>query len=91
MEKREEFDFFIDQLLDSAVKSFRATSQYGRLQEKMDRMDSDCKTMYTKQEQAFAMECFDLLLDASGQEQRYVYQQGLLDCVAILKGLGVLA
>lgn len=91
MEKRKEFDYFIDQLFDSAVQSFRATDEYSLHKEKLDRMDNDCETMFTKEEQYFAMQCFDLLLDVSGQEQRYVYHQAMLDCVTILKSLGVLA
>ena len=91
MDKREEFNFFIDQLLDSAVQSFRSTDEYGLLKEKMDKMDNDCEAMLNKEGQTFTAECFDFLMDVSGREQRYVYHKGLLDCVSILKYLGVLA
>lgn len=29
MTNREEYDFFIEQLLDSAIKEFKSTEQYG--------------------------------------------------------------
>ena len=91
MSNTEEFDLFMDSLLSNAVQDFKATEQYRLLQEKLDRMDRDCESMFTKDEQDFAIECFELLLDVSGQEEKHVYQRGLLDCVCLLKRLGVLA
>lgn len=90
LNKREDFDSFMDQMLDNAIQSFRSTNEYGLLREKLDRMDTDCETMFREDERDFAAECFALLLDVAGQQERYVYRRGLLDCVALLKHLGVL-
>lgn len=84
------YDFFIDELLSSAVKSFHDTRQYELLREKLDQMDRDCEFNFTDDAREFATECFELLLDISGQQEYYVYRQGLRDCVTILKRLGVL-
>ena len=91
MTHQDEFDFFTNQLLDYAVKSFRATSQYALLREKLDRMDAECKTMLTPSDQGFVTECFELILDVNSLQEQYVYRQGLSDCIQVLKWLGVLA
>jgi len=91
MTNQEEFEFFVDQLLENAVKEFRATEEHRLLQEKLDRMDRDCDRMLTKDEKNFAEECFELILDAAGREECYVYRKCWLDCVKVLKWLGVLA
>jgi hypothetical protein len=90
MTSREEFDFFIEQLLDKAVKEFKATEQYRLLEEKLDRMDRNCDTMLTADQKVFTMECFELILEVDGQKEHYVYRKALTDAVKILKWLGVL-
>lgn len=85
------FDFFLDEMLDSAVQSFRETGQYALLREKREQMDRDCEVNLTEDGREFASGCFDLLLDIQGQQERYVYFRGMRDCVRILRKLGVLA
>lgn len=91
MTNKEEFEYFVEQLHNNAVKEFNATEQYSQLREKSDRMDMDCETILNPGEQIFVTECFDLISDIDSQKQHYVYRQGLLDSVKILKWLGVLA
>jgi len=91
MAGKEEFDFFVEQLLDNAVKEFKATEQYTLLREKLDRMDTDCETMLNPGDRGFVTECLELILEVNGHEEIYVYRRGLTDGVKILKWLGVLA
>ena len=91
MTNKEEFEYFVEQLLDNAVTEFKATEQYKLLRAKLDSMDTDCETMLTPSERGFVTECFELILDVDGQQEHYVYRRGLLDCVQVLKWLGVLA
>ena len=58
MTDKEEFDFFVEQLLDNAVKEFKATEQCKLLQEKLDCMDTDCEIMLNPGEREFVEECF---------------------------------
>ena len=88
---KEKFDYLVEQLLDNAVKNFKATEQYRLLQEDLDRMDSDCETILNSRDLAFVTDCFELLLKTNGQQELYVYRKGLKDCVFLLKELGVLA
>ena len=90
MINQETFEFLGDQLLENAVKEYKQTSQYELLREKLSRMDADCNCMFTETEKDFTEECFALLLDVSGREEQYLYRRGMLDCVSILKYLGVL-
>lgn len=85
-----DFDFFMDEMLDVAVAKFKATTQSELLQEKIEQMNRDCEMMFTEDERKFAIECFELLLEITGQEERFVYRQGLLDCITVLKKLGAI-
>jgi len=91
MNRQEVFDLFLDGMLDCAAEAFHSTDQYRLLQEKLERMERDCETNLTQDEQDFARKCFELLLDVSGQQEQYIYRQGMRDGVAVLKRLGVLA
>ena len=90
MTEQEIFDVFLDELLQRAV-DFHATAQYALLAEKLERMHRDCDSMFAADEKEFAEECFSLLLDVSGHQERHLYQKGLRDGVTILKRLGVFA
>ena len=91
MTTKEQFDFFINDMLDNAVSDFKHTKQYALLKEKLDKMDSDCEGIFDADELGYAEECFGLLLDAADQQEAYVYRKGWRDCITILKELGVLA
>ena len=91
MTNKEEFEFFIDQLLDNAFKEFRDTKESKLLQEKLDKMDENCDSMLTKEDKEFAIECFELILEKQGVQEAYIYHKAFKDCVNLLKALGVLA
>ena len=91
MTEQEIFDVFLDELLQRAVDDFHTTAQYALLAEKLERMHRDCDSRFAADEKEFAEECFSLLLDVSGHQERHLYQKGLRDGVTILKRLGVFA
>ena len=91
MTEQEIFDVFLDELLQRAVDDFHTTAQYALLAEKLERMHRDCDSMFAADEKEFAEECFSLLLDVAGHQERHLYQKGLRDGVTILKRLGVFA
>lgn len=84
------FDFLIGDLLSQAVEEYKLTEQYSLNKEKLEIIKSDCSIMFTKDEQKFALECFELILAVARQEEEYVYRKGFQDCVWLLKTLGVL-
>lgn len=89
MSRRETVDFCLDQLQACASEAFFAIEQYSLLQEKVERMNEDCKTILREDERDFVKECFDLLLIAEGYRETYLYRRGMRDCAALLKALGV--
>ena len=84
------FDFLAEEMLDNALKDFRATEQHRLQKERLEQMERDCQSMFTQDEQAFAEECFEVLLDVEESKTQYAYHRGLLDSVRLLKWLGVL-
>lgn len=91
MTNHEQYEFFIDQLFENAVQAFRDTEQSRLLQEKLNKMDSDCDYMLKEDEKDFVTECFELLMEVDGQQDCFVYHKAFRDCVRLLKWLGVLA
>ena len=91
MGTNQEFDCFVEQLLSNAINDFKTTEQYKLWQEKLARMYTDCETMVNPSGQEFVTGCFELLSAANDFQENYIYRRGLLDCVKLLKLLGVLA
>ena len=91
MTNNEEFDFFMDELLSRAVKEFKGTEESNLLQKRLEQMDRDCESMLMQDQQEFAVECFELIMEVNGQEETYVYRKAFKDCIHVLKALGVLA
>ena len=91
MINKEEFDFFIEQLTENALKEFRETEHHYLLREKLEWMDRDCDVKLAEDERDFAGECFELISEINGIQERYVYNKAFKDCVNLLKNLGILA
>ena len=91
MTNNEEFDFFMDEMLTRAIKAFKSTEESGLLQKRLEQMDCDCQVVLMQDQQEFADECFELIVEVNGQEETYVYRKAFKDCVHVLKSLGVLA
>ena len=91
MDRKDEFNLFIDEMINCAYKEFADTEEYSLLREKLDKMHRDCEGILTRDEQVFVNECFELLLDVSGRQEQFVYRKGLRDSVSFLKWVGVLA
>ena len=87
---QEDLGLVMGQMLEGASREFRATEEYRLLQEKRVKMSQECEGMFQESERQFVEECFQLLEEISASEKRHAYQQGMRDCVAVLKKLGVL-
>ena len=90
MISEEELGLIAGQMEEKASREFQATEDYRLLQEKRLRMNRECEGMFLEGERQFVEECFQLLEEIGAKEKRYLYRQGMLDCVAVLKKLGVL-
>lgn len=91
MRNKEIFDCFLDDLFENAVNAYHKTAQYDLNKEKLEQMDEDCEAKLNADTKNFAEECFELIMEADGQEEQFVYHKGFQDCAAVLKWMGVLA
>lgn len=91
MTNKEEFEFFIEQMYDNAIKEYESTGQSKLMREKLDRMNRDCDVMLAEDERNFVADCFSLMSESNEQQENYVYRKCLLDFVKFLKWLGILA
>jgi len=90
MSTKEELTDFVDQLLENAVAEYHTTPHYQLLKEKLDQMHQDCDGMLMEDEKEFAFECFELITQIESQQEAYLCHRAFGDCVAVLKGLGLL-
>lgn len=90
MTNKEEFELFIEQMYSNAVTEFHKTEEARLWQEKIDKMNADCETMLDPCEREFVTDCFELLLGRDRSKEIYIYRKALLNCVSILKWMGVL-
>lgn len=90
MNNKQEFEDFIEQMYSNAALEFYKTEEARLWQEKIDQMNTNCETLLHPNDRQFVTDCFELLLARDGQKELYVYRKGLLDCVKLLKWLGVL-
>lgn len=90
-EFREEWDYFLDDMLSDHTSAFRQTAEGRLLREKRKKLDEDCEMFLDTTQWELVQESFAELLDLCGREEAYAYRRGLRDCVFLLKELGVLA
>lgn len=91
MENNQNFELFLDTMLDTAVKEFHATPQYFLLKEKLEQMDLECDIMFPLEtDREFVDHCLSLLTEISGHQEKYIYLKGYQDCIKLLKRLDIL-
>ncbi len=87
MTNREEYAYFIEQLAGNAQKAYRATGEAAHARERRERMERECECRLNEDERAFVARCFEQLEDDMARELPFVYRQGLLDGIELLKWL----
>lgn len=91
MTNKEEFENFIEEMYNNASIKFLETEEFRLFNEKFDQMESDCESRLNPTDSKFVIDCFDTIIGDSGPRELYIYRKGLLNCVSLLKWLGVLA
>ena len=85
------YDFFIEQLLKSALEDYKQTAEYISSCEKLEQMEEYCKNELTECQRVFVFECFNILEIVYKQQEYYIYKKGLSDSIDILKQMKILA
>ena len=91
MSKNEEWNEFLTKMLACALKNLQATQEYECREQRRKQIDEMLTTNLTYDEKDLVDEVLFELGSAAKHETELLYQQGLKDCVWLLKSLGVLA
>ena len=91
MNRNEEWVELLSNLLSCALKNLQATREYEYRRQRQEQIDEMLTTNLTKEEKVMVEEVLFELGVAADHESESLYQQGLKDCVWLLKNLGVLA
>lgn len=91
MSKHEEWNEFLGNLLSCNLKGLQTTREYEYRRERQEHIDEMLTTNLTSDQKNMVDEVlYELGLEAE-HETETLYRQGLMDCVWLLKNLGVLA
>ena len=86
-----EWNEFLEKLMACTVENFKGTKEYEYQQQRRGQIDDMFTTNLIADEKSLVDEVlFELGVNADYKTQR-LYQQGMRDCVWLLKNLGVLA
>ena len=87
----DEWNEFLENMFSNAVKQYRETREHKYIKQRQNQIDEILTNNLVDDEKAVVDDMlFELGLYAE-RETEAVYQQGLKDCVWILKNLGLIA
>ena len=90
MSKNEEWNEFLNNLWSCALKKLQTTKEYDYLKQRREQIDEMLTTNLTRDQKDMVEEVLFVFGLAAEHETEILYQQGLKDCVWLLKNLGVL-
>lgn len=91
MSKSKEWNEFLGDLLSCSLKNLQATKEFEYLKRRREHIDEMLTTNLTRDAKDMVDDVLFELGLAAEHETELLYQQGLRDCVWLLKNLGVLA
>ncbi|MPM71700.1 hypothetical protein SDC9_118670 [bioreactor metagenome] len=87
----ETWQTFLNNLIEDAIQEHQASKEYEYQKQRQEQIDEFLTTNLKSDQKQFVEEILFELGLAAERETEVVYQQGMKDCVLILKNLGVLA
>ena len=91
MSKSKEWNEFLGDLLSCSLKNLQTTKEFEYLKRRREHIDEMLTTNLTRDAKDMVDDVLFELGLAAEHETELLYQQGLRDCVWLLKNLGVLA
>lgn len=91
MSKAEEWNKFLSNLQSCTLKNLQITKEYEYHRKRLEHIDEILTTNLTRDQKDMIDEVLFELGLAAEHETEILYQQGLKDCVWLLKNLGMLA
>ena len=80
-----------EDLYQEARKAFKNDIRYAYTNSDIEEIGFEWKKRYSPQEQEYLEECLSAYCYHYMGEERFLYRQGIKDCIALLKHLQVLA
>lgn len=80
-----------EDLYQEATEAFKSEIQYAYTHSRIEDIGFEWKKRYSQQEQEYLKECLTEYRNYYMGEERFLYRQGIQDCIALLKHLQVLA
>ena len=90
MTNKEQLNEFMENLFENALETYKNTKEYIFLQEKQEQFKERLIEKESANDEFLENYAFEIGLDAE-RKNEFVYQQGMKDCVWLLKSIGVLA
>ncbi len=88
---KNDWNEFLNDRMESHWHTFTATPEGQRRKEAEERTDEFLTTQFSKADRLLVEELLSAFLLRSAEDERRLYEQGMKDCVQILKQIGVLA
>lgn len=89
MNRTEEWEFFVHQLQERALKEHHATREYELHKTRQAHLDDMMSNELTTDQRVCIEEILYEIISFHDHEADLLYQQGMKDCVWVLKNLGV--
>lgn len=83
-------DYIFEVMIEKAGKLFTKTDLCRKLCNRAEKAEKELEQRFSDEDYTFIIERIDDLVSVSSNESVFLYKQGFLDCVSLLKELGVL-
>ena len=90
MTYEKDFDCIFEMMIENAGKLFTKTDLCRDLCKRAEKAEKELEERFSDEDYTYIMEKADKLISVSSNESVFLYKQGFLDCVSLLKELGVL-
>lgn len=91
MNDNEEWQELLNYLISNAIEMYKSSKEYEGIKKQYNEMDSLLRDKFTVNQKGLIEECIYEIGLAAEHESEVVYQQGMKDCVWLLKNLGVIS
>lgn len=85
-----EWDEYLSNMYNLAFEEFHQTHLYHSLKRDLDRMESDCKINFGKDDFAYINAWIEAIMAVNSAECNFMYERGYQDCTAMLRRLEVI-
>lgn len=91
MKLEEYLEELFEELFREAKEQFHYDIRYAAACADKERIELEWEERYSQQEREYLKECLTAYRTSHLEQERFLYRQGIQDCVALLKNLNVLA